>query len=57
MPGLEDPAAWRESRGCHPVAQLIALSGPSWISVPLLRIDPPWGPLRKNPKFQALLAR
>ena len=33
------------------------LSHPSWISVPLLRRDPRWDPLRKNPKFEALLAR
>ncbi|HQR45094.1 MAG TPA: protein kinase [Thermoanaerobaculia bacterium] len=33
------------------------LSHPSWISVPLLRLDPRWDPLRKNPKFEALLAR
>jgi len=33
------------------------LSHPSWISVPLLRLDPRWDPLRKNPKFEALLAK
>ncbi len=33
------------------------LSGPSWISVPLLRLDPRWDPLRRNPKFDALLAK
>lgn len=33
------------------------LSHPSWISVPLLRLDPRWDSLRKNPKFEALLAK
>jgi TolB-like protein/Flp pilus assembly protein TadD/predicted Ser/Thr protein kinase len=32
------------------------LSIPSWISVPLLRIDPTWTPLRNHPRFQKLLA-
>jgi hypothetical protein len=33
------------------------LSRPSWISVSLLKLEPRWDPLRKNPKFQALLAK
>ena len=33
------------------------LSIPSGLSVPLLRIDPRWDPLRKNPRFQKLLER
>jgi len=32
------------------------LSIPSNISVPLLRVDPTWAPLRKHPRFQKLLA-
>jgi serine/threonine protein kinase/tetratricopeptide (TPR) repeat protein len=33
------------------------LSIPSWISVPMLRIDPTLAPLRNHPSFQKLLAR
>jgi eukaryotic-like serine/threonine-protein kinase len=32
------------------------LKAPSWISVPLLRTDPAWSPLRGNPRFERLLA-
>ena len=31
------------------------LTEPSWLSVPLVRIDPLWNPLRGNPRFEALL--
>ena len=34
---------------------LLAL--PSITTVPMLRIDPTWDPLRSNPHFQALLAK
>jgi tetratricopeptide (TPR) repeat protein len=33
------------------------LSHPAWISVARLRLEPRWDPLRKNPKFEALLAK
>jgi tetratricopeptide (TPR) repeat protein len=33
------------------------LPPPSWLSVPMLRIDPIWDPLRRNPRFQALLRK
>ena len=35
----------------------ILLSIPSSISVPLLRVDPFWDPLRDHPRFQGLLER
>jgi non-specific serine/threonine protein kinase len=33
------------------------LSIPSWLSAPLLCIDPRWDPLRDHPRFQALLEK
>ncbi|MFC1574983.1 tetratricopeptide repeat protein, partial [Gemmatimonadota bacterium] len=33
------------------------LPAPSWLSVPILEIDPIWDPLRDHPRFQALLER
>ena len=35
----------------------VLLSVPSWISVPGLRADPTWDPIRRDPGFQALLKR
>ncbi len=34
----------------------VLLSIPSTLTVPLLRIDPQWDPLREHPRFQALVA-
>ena len=33
------------------------LARPSWLSVPLLRLDPRWDPIREHPRFKALLAK
>ena len=33
------------------------LAGPSWTSVPMLRLDPRWDPIRDDPRFQALLVK
>lgn len=33
------------------------LAGPSWLSVHTLRLDPPWDPIREQPRFKALLAK
>jgi tetratricopeptide (TPR) repeat protein len=34
----------------------LLLEVPSWISVPALRADPTWDPIRRHPGFRALLA-
>jgi hypothetical protein len=31
------------------------LPAPSWLTVPILEVDPIWDPLRDHPRFQALL--
>jgi hypothetical protein len=33
------------------------LTGPSWVSVHNLRLDPRWDPIRTDPRFQALLKK
>ena len=34
----------------------VLLQVPSWISVPALRADPTWGPIRRHPGFRGLIA-
>ena len=55
---LEDLAliytmAGNTDQAVHTLELLLAI--PSWMSVPLLRIDPAWKPLRNNPRFQKLV--
>jgi len=33
------------------------LTGPSYLSVHTLRLDPRWNPIREQPRFKALLAK
>jgi TolB-like protein/Flp pilus assembly protein TadD len=33
------------------------LAGPSWLSVPILRLDPRWDPIREHPHFETLLTK
>jgi len=35
----------------------LLLEVPSWISVPALRADPTWDPIRRDPDFRALVAK
>jgi TolB-like protein/Flp pilus assembly protein TadD len=35
----------------------VLLSVPSWISIPWLRADPTWDPVRRDPGFQALITK
>jgi hypothetical protein len=35
----------------------LLLQVPSWISVPALRADPTWDPIRRDPDFRALVAK
>ena len=37
--------------------QLLAMSSGLYISVPLLKLDPAWDPIRHDPRFQALLKK
>jgi len=33
------------------------LTGPSWLTVHVLRLDPLWDPIRDHPRFKALLTK
>jgi hypothetical protein len=34
----------------------VLLEVPSWISVPALRTDPTWNPIRRDPEFRSLVS-
>ena len=44
-----------DDQAIDPLEEL--LPAPSWLSVPILEIDPVWDPLRAHPRFQALLVK
>ena len=60
-PDIQEDFAYVEmlvGETCAAVQRLAyLLSIPSDMSVPQLRVDPMWDPLRGNPRFQRLLAR
>jgi eukaryotic-like serine/threonine-protein kinase len=44
-------------RALNQIASLLALHAPKLLTMPLLRIDPIYDPLRDNPRFQSLVAK
>lgn len=69
-PLTDDAAAW--SNAAHRAARVFVrigeydaavdlieqlLRAPSWVSVPTLRTDPVWAPLRAHPRFQRLVGQ
>lgn len=68
---LEKEAVWKGQSRLQQLTQVYILVGeydaaidelhhllsiPSWLAVPLLRIDPTYDPLRGHPRLEALLA-
>jgi TolB-like protein len=62
-PVMEAERAWIEAKvgdrdaAIAALPRLLRIASPDLVSVPLLKLDPMWDPLRKDPRFQALIAK